>query len=265
MSLSEQIFIFVYPFVSIISPLIGIAAMISCKAKNYQTQASFNHLSLFTNTLALLITCIAQKNFQFEFLISILLFITKIILAALLPLQISYFNNPKYDKNMIFLEELFSPLPNNHISLGPSYLSSDFSGFSLVRLKKKKETDKKKKISDALGEDDNSMITDHSVGGKGASSNPSHYLNNYKSVSRLMDNKYDQHYIPQEEQEDMYEENLDTKGNFFETLDPNAQGLHFDSKIGSVVSPIKEIQHLSGGKKGMFGFGKKKRDSIKTD
>ena len=71
----------------------------------FQNQAYFNALSLFTNTLILLIISLFESKLQKTYLLifSSLLMLTKIALAQILPLQISYFNNPKYSANKSFL------------------------------------------------------------------------------------------------------------------------------------------------------------------
>lgn len=70
----------------------------------FQNQAYLNALSLYANTLGLLIASIFNKQIDnYLITMSILLLITKFGLAQLLPLQISYFNNPKYAKNIEFL------------------------------------------------------------------------------------------------------------------------------------------------------------------
>ena len=80
-ALSVILFVFFYPFVSIISPILGIISMISCKIRLYQTYAFFNHLSMVANTLALFLCNLGFTNFEFEFMISGMLLGTKIILA----------------------------------------------------------------------------------------------------------------------------------------------------------------------------------------
>jgi hypothetical protein len=58
--------------------------------------------------MLLILMKLIAYDFQFEFLIAMVLIVIKVIIAQLLPLQVSYFNNSKYDKNMEFLEEHFN-------------------------------------------------------------------------------------------------------------------------------------------------------------
>lgn len=105
--LNKLLFLFCFPLASLMSPLTGFIAMISCKTNFYQMHAFYNHLSLLTNCLVYLVCIIIAHELQFQFVIVIMLILSKIVLAYLLPIQISYFNNPKYDKNMEYLEDQF--------------------------------------------------------------------------------------------------------------------------------------------------------------
>ena len=49
----------------------------------------------------------------YDFYMSLALLVTKITLAQLLAVQISYQNNPKYAKNMKYIEEHYSVTANN--------------------------------------------------------------------------------------------------------------------------------------------------------
>jgi len=84
-NLSIELFATVYPLASLIAPLVGLAAMISCKTPLYQTHAYFNHVSMFVNTLLLFFVNIFIQPTQFLLIVSIILLITKGVLAYLLP------------------------------------------------------------------------------------------------------------------------------------------------------------------------------------
>jgi len=94
---------------SVLSPLLGIGALISCKTRLYQAQADFNAVSLFANTLVCMVLtiCTSDKD-TFTISMGIILIFVKIAIAQLLPIIISYFNNPKYDKNTQFLAQFYN-------------------------------------------------------------------------------------------------------------------------------------------------------------
>jgi len=54
-SVGGTIFVLIYPLASVVSPLLGVLSMLSCKTRMFQNQAYINALSLYTNTLGLLI------------------------------------------------------------------------------------------------------------------------------------------------------------------------------------------------------------------
>jgi len=94
---------------SVLSPLLGIGALISCKTRLYQAQADFNAVSLFANTLVCMVwTICAPDRDTFTISMGVILVFVKIAIAQLLPIIISYFNNPKYDKNTQFLAQFYN-------------------------------------------------------------------------------------------------------------------------------------------------------------
>jgi len=100
---TELVFILFYPLCSLISPIFGLVAMVTCKKRLYQQQSFWNSLSLFTNTLVYTVIRTVSEKYEFIHAIAFILVFTKICLSQLLPLQIAYFNNPKYQKNKEFL------------------------------------------------------------------------------------------------------------------------------------------------------------------
>lgn len=102
-------FLLFYPLMSVLSPLLGIGALISCKTRLYQAQADFNAVSLFANTVVgLVLTICTSAKDTFTISMGIILIFVKIAIAQLLPIIISYFNNPKYDKNTQFLAQFYN-------------------------------------------------------------------------------------------------------------------------------------------------------------
>jgi hypothetical protein len=96
---------------SVLSPLLGIGALISCKTRLYQAQADFNAVSLFANTLVCMVVTICSTSGtskdSFTISMGIILIFVKIAIAQLLPIIISYFNNPKNDKNDKYLKDYY--------------------------------------------------------------------------------------------------------------------------------------------------------------
>ena len=104
----EIIFISAYPLCSVIAPLIGMLSLFSCKSKFYNHQTYWNSLSLFSNTLIyLLFRIFHQEKQEFIEVVAYCLLFVKICISQLIPLQIAYFNNPKYQRNKEYLRQNF--------------------------------------------------------------------------------------------------------------------------------------------------------------
>lgn len=102
-------FILFSPFVSIISPLLGAAALLSCKINLYQISADFNTVCIFTNCLSQLIMIfVYNPNDVYSIVVGIILIVVKLLLAQLIPILNSYFHNRKYFKNISFLEQHYN-------------------------------------------------------------------------------------------------------------------------------------------------------------
>lgn len=81
-SVGGAIFVFVYPFASVLSPLLGVLSMLSCKTRMFQNQAHINALSLYTNTLGLLIASLfSSQQDRYVLTMSLVLLATKVGLA----------------------------------------------------------------------------------------------------------------------------------------------------------------------------------------
>lgn len=102
-------FILFSPFASIISPLLGAAALLSCKNNLYQISADFNTVCIFTNCLfQLIMIFVYNPNDLYSIVVGFILIFIKLVLAQLIPILNSYFHNRKYFKNMQFLEKHYN-------------------------------------------------------------------------------------------------------------------------------------------------------------
>lgn len=105
----EWVFLLVYPLSSIVSPIFGLVALLQCRSSLYKQQTYWNCLSLFTNCLIYsVVKAIKTPKYEFIQLVGYILIAIKLCLSQLIPLQIAYFNNPKYQKNKEFLQNNYS-------------------------------------------------------------------------------------------------------------------------------------------------------------
>jgi len=89
------------------SLLLTMFQVIVCKPFFYRFFVYTNALACMTNTLALMIAeCVQEEKKPFFIVVVVLQFITKIVLAQLVSLQIAYFKNPKFYLNQAKLDSV---------------------------------------------------------------------------------------------------------------------------------------------------------------
>lgn len=81
------LFVGICPFASIVSPLLGLASMMLCKARYYQNLAYFNTLTLICNCVLLLIYLYLDEDESSTYGITLTLYLiaVKILLAQIIP------------------------------------------------------------------------------------------------------------------------------------------------------------------------------------
>lgn len=85
-TVSLIVFLAIYPLGTVISPLLGIMSLITCKKRMYQNLAYFNMVTLFLNSFVLfIIFAISTTSQSFGVIMIGALVISKFLLALLIP------------------------------------------------------------------------------------------------------------------------------------------------------------------------------------